>query len=184
MSYNEDAKWAQEIQSRLALKEYKKVWPGAKIIELDKDRSNPLARIIDVGGADKTIRFPDGRIAFLGQRFRRWAYWCYNDFTLRFSRPGPYRGEFEKILAALSEGGFIASFYTYGLVNEDESDFFRFRILRFHPLCQKILEGELRYKVKANKDGSSTFLTLPFRWIPQELLLYERVSDPFPPTLF
>ena len=114
-----DAKWALEMQPFAIAQFYSKLWLGARIIELDKERKNELAQAIDIGGADKMIQFPDGGLAFLGQRFRRWDERKFDDFTLRRDRPSGMMTEFQKIVLALERGGFLAGYYAYGHVNEE-----------------------------------------------------------------
>lgn len=168
-----DDEWAVEMQ-KYAMPIYRQVWGQAKIVELDKDKRNELSRVLDVGGADKMIRFTDGGLAFLAQRFRRWQYSRYDDFTLRKARPSGELTEFDKGILALERHGFVAGFYSYGLVNETETGFKRFRILRYPELLKAILSGELRPRTLANVNGSSSFLAIPFADIPKKFFLLDQ----------
>ncbi|MFH1486697.1 MAG: hypothetical protein ABIH46_11555 [Chloroflexota bacterium] len=165
-----DIEWALKIQKRVAVpKYYRKLWPRAEIFELDAMRKNELAKSIDVGGADKMVKLPDGQLIFLGQRFRRWdSAKKYDDFTLRATRHSGMLTEFEKILLALTRGGFMAGFFAYGHVNKVEDDFLRFRILRLREFCEAVMAGHFNPKMKDNTDGSSNFLAMPMELIPVE----------------
>jgi hypothetical protein len=146
-------------------------------MELDKDRKNQVAVAIDIGGADKMVCFPDGGLAFLGQRFRRWEQRKYDDFTLRKDRPSGTLTEFGKIKLALQRGGFIAGYYAYGHANETENGFIRFRILKFKELVDAIIAGEYQPKTERNPNGSSTFYALPFNSIPPRFFLINYAED-------
>lgn len=173
-----DDKWALEMQ-RFAMPIYKQVWANARIVELDKDKRNQVSCVLDVGGADKMIEFADGGLAFLAQRFRRWKYRKYDDFTLRKNRPSGNLAEFEKGMLALQRHGFVAGFYSYGLVNQTETGFKRFRILRYPELLKAILTGKLQPKTLSNTNGSSTFLVLPFSRIPTHFFILDKNNDDY-----
>jgi len=175
--WQDDAKWALEMQPFAIAQFYSKLWPGARIIELDKEKENELARAIDIGGADKMIQFPDGGLAFLGQRFRRPHQKRYDDFTLRRDRPSGMMTEFQKIVLALQRGGFLAGYYAYGHVNEEEDGFIRMRILRFREFIEAVLYGELQLGVGRNPNGSSTWFKIPFRTIPARFFLLDYAKD-------
>lgn len=172
-----DAKWVLEMQAFAIAQFYSKLWLGARIIELDKERKNELAQAIDIGGADKMIQFPDGGLAFLGQRFRRWGERKFDDFTLRRDRPSGMMTEFQKIVLALERGGFLAGYYAYGHVNEEEDGFIRMRILKFRGFIEAVLNGELRLGVGRNPNGSSTFFKIPFHTIPAQFFLLDYAED-------
>jgi len=190
-----DWEWQEGIQKRLAMPIYKSVWPNAEIVEIDAQRGNDLAAALDIGGADKMLRFPDGGLAFLGQRFRRYNSWHverdgyikeYDDFTLRADRPLSHRKtEFEKILAALDRAGFTAGYYAYGHLTQDETQFARFRILRFADFIRYVLNNPLPYRIR-NIDDSSRFFSWPFAEIPKEFIEYEEPTavEPRQLTMF
>jgi hypothetical protein len=171
-----DDEWALEMQ-QFAMPIYRQVWGNARIVELDKDRRNQLSRVLDVGGADKMIEFTDGGLAFLAQRFRRWQYRKYDDFTLRKNRPSGNLTEFEKGMLALQRHGFVAGFYSYGLANKTETGFERFRILRYPELLRAILTGELQPQILANTNGSSNFFAVPFISIPKDFFVLDKNRD-------
>lgn len=175
-SWHVDDKWALEIQ-RFAMPIYEHVWPDARIVELDKDKRNQLSRVLDVGGADKMIEFRDGGLAFLAQRFRRWKYRGYDDFTLRKNRSSGNLTEFEKGMLALERHGFVAGFYSYGLVNQTETGFERFRILRYPELLKAILSGQLKPRTISNTNGSSDFLVVPFSHIPIHFFVFDKSKE-------
>lgn len=156
---------------------YSKIWPGADVIELDKDVRNKLAKIIDIGGADKVLRFPDAGLAFLAQRFRRYDEIQFDDFTLRRDRPSGIKTEFQKAKLALERGGFIASYYAYGHANENEDGFIRMRILKFREFMEAVLSGELKLGIGRNPNGSSTFWKIPFKNIPARFFLIDYAED-------
>lgn len=178
-NWQTDDKWALEMQN-FAMPIYQQVWANARIVELDKDKRNQLSRVLDIGGADKMIEFADGGLAFLAQRFRRWQYRTYDDFTLRTYRPSGNTTEFEKGMLALERHGFVAGFYSYGLVNQTETGFERLRILRYPELLKAILTGELKPKTLSNTNGSSNFLVVPFSHIPKQLFVLDRNSESYP----
>ncbi len=175
-NWQADDKWALEMQ-KFALPIYRQVWVNARIVELDKDKRNQLSRVLDIGGADKMIEFADGGLAFLAQRFRRWQYRKYDDFTLRKNRPSGNLTEFEKGMLALERHGFVAGFYSYGLANQAETGFERFRILRYPELLKAIITGELHPKTLNNANGSSNFLVVPFSCIPKHFFVLDQNSE-------
>jgi len=179
--------WQAKIQKHVAVPIYKTVWPNAEIVEIDAQRWNELATAIDIGGADKMLRFPDGGLGFLGQRFRRYNSWHieqngyikeYDDLTLRTT-------EFNKIIASLNRAGFIASYYAYGHLTEDENRFARFRILRFADFIRYIANKALPNPIP-NTDGSPSFFSWPFAKIPKEFIEYEEPTavEPRQLTMF
>lgn len=173
-----DWEWATIKMQPTALAQfYSKVWPGAEVIELDRDVRNKLAQIIDIGGADKVLRFPDAGLAFLAQRFRRYDEIQFDDFTLRRDRPSGIKTEFEKAKLAFERGGFIASYYAYGHANKNEDGFIRMRILRFKEFIEAVLSGELRLGIGRNPNGSSTFFKIPFHTIPPWFFLIDYAED-------
>lgn len=172
-NWRDDDKWALEMQ-KYAMPIYKSVWPNARIVELDKDKRNQLSRVLDIGGADKMVKFADGGLAFLAQRFRRWQYVRYDDFTIRTDRPSGNTTEYEKGILALERHGFVAGFYSYGLVNESENGFARIRIIKYPELLHLIESGKLLPKTLPNTDGSSSFLVIPFKSIPNDIIIYNK----------
>lgn len=184
MSFRVDMNWSvntiQPLAERLI---YNQVWPEVEVIPLDDDNKNRLKVVLDIAGADKILRWPDGGIAFLAQRFRRFEKSRWDDFTMRRLRPSGRLTEVGKIRAALERSGLIAAFYAYGHVNKTEDDFLRFRILRFTEFCQAWEKGTLLpAQTKANTDGSSWFFCWPFKNIPDSLFLYD--SEPKQLNLF
>lgn len=167
-----DRDWALGMQPVAIYRFYSKIWPDGEIIELDRWHGDILKKALDIGGADKMIRFPNGAIAFLGQRFRRWESWHgdngddYDDFTIRFDRPSGNKTEWDKICVAIEHGGFIASFYAYGHANKNDNNFERFRIIRFRETVEAIITGQLHPTLENNPDNSSRFYALPFTTIP------------------
>ena len=178
-NFRRDFNWAtRKIQPIAVRRVYANVWPNVKIIQLDKDRKNKLANILDIAGADKLIQFPDGGISFLAQRFRRYEQKKYDDFTLRRSRPSGHLTEAEKIQLAFKRNGFVAAFYSYALVNEREDGFLRFRIFDFLGFCGLWLIGDLEPDgIKSNADHSSDFYIWHFNRFPSDLWIYN--SEPY-----
>lgn len=176
-SYAEDSKWSvSKIQPIAKLKIYNSVWPQAKIIPLDNDRRNQMKVILDIAGADKLLKWPDGGVAFLAQRFRRFEERDFDDFTLRYSRPSGRVTEVGKILRAFKRSGMIAAFYAYGHVNQDETDFLRFRVLRFVEFCLEWQSGRLPPDGRQTNKDRTTFLYWRFSKIPDHL--FEFSSEP------
>lgn len=172
-SYKDNQAFALKMQPTAVKKYYKMLWPNARIIPLDHC-TDELSKRLDIGGADKMLAFNNGKVAFLGQRFRRWNSRKYDDFTLRASLPSNQLTELGKVLQALDDSGFIVSYYSYGHVNEAETDFIRFRILLFRPLVEalknKILQPD---KTKWNGIGDSSFIVIHFSNIPDSYFLYD-----------
>ena len=189
MTLKKDLEWSiNKIQPLAETQIYSKIWPDAKVIPLDDDNQNILKNIIDVGGADKLLKWPNGTISFLAQRFRRYASYHregyyqgrktifnYDDFTLREYRPKTnYKAECHKVLEALQENKFIAAYYAYGHVDKDEKGFRRFRIIDFITFANLWAQNKLKsYKREWNKDLSSYFLAWPFREIPRNCILWK-----------
>ncbi|GAH41834.1 unnamed protein product, partial [marine sediment metagenome] len=155
---------------------YEKIWPESGIISLDKGQDS-LKLILDVGGADKLLRHPDGTISFLAQRFRRWESWHprnYDDFTIRATRPTGRLTEVDKILKGIKSGTLIAAYYAYGHVNEAENGFSRFRIIDLPKFTlafynQEIIPG----KMIMNPDNSSGFLAWQFKDLPSKIMFFD-----------
>ena len=143
---------------------YTNVWPGVDVMELDIDLKNKLAGVIDKGGADKLLRFKNGNIAFLAQRFRGYEYKKYDQFTIRDS-------ELSKSINSLENSGFIASYYAYGFSNTRESSFVKFRIFLYKETLIYILPNLRKYPWLPNKDGKHPFRGIPFKNLPNELFL-------------
>ena len=104
MIREDDVGWAIRIQNEVAMPQiYEKLWPNL-VIHLD-DESSELKRTLDIAGADKLIKDPNGGVFFLGQRFRTYESSLakgYDDFTLRNYRPRTnYKAECFKVIDAL-----------------------------------------------------------------------------------
>lgn len=180
-----DAKWALDMQPYAIRQFYSRLWVGAKIIELDIARKNQLAQVIDIAGSDKMIKFTDGGLAFLAQRFRRYEELKYDDFTLRNTRPSGTPTEWGKLKLALQRNGFIAGFYAYGHANENEDGFIRMRILKLREFAEAILSGMIQLnRIGQNPNGSSDFLIIPFSSIPREFFILDYAEDKFQGKLF
>lgn len=172
-----DNEWALSMQNYAIQQYYKVIWPSATIVELDNDRRDELKRALDIGGADKMIHFADGRVAFLGQRFRRWGMRVYDDFTLRYARPSGNKTEYQKIYDAISGSGFIASYYAVGHVNKDNNGFIRFRVLLYRELMGMLVNRRLIPQIRHNKDNSSSFMVISFADIPRELFIWDTFTE-------
>ncbi len=172
MRYQGDLDWSLKMQPIAIRDYYLKAWPGSEVVELDMDRADSLKTAIDIGGADKMLRHPDGSVAFLAQRFRRAEYAKYDDFTLREARPSGHTTELGKMQQALSGGGFIAGYYSYGHANEAEDGFDRFRIFDYRRFAEMYTSGELpQGRRQYNRDGSATFLAWEFCTWPDKLFV-------------
>ena len=177
MSFRENNNWSVHKIQPIAIKKiYNKIWPNAKIIELDNDTGNLLKSILDRSGADKLIKFKDGTIAFLGQRFRRFGNAKGNDdFTLRVwnYKTGP-NVEFKKILTSLENDRNIAQFYSYGHVNKEETGFSRFRILHFKKFLDLVVNnGLLPDHRQQTNSGDAEFLCWSFYRIPKSCIFFD-----------
>jgi len=179
MGYKKDAKWVLEIQKTLAIPLiYTQVWPNCEIKCLDDNEDDQLKKILDISGADKLIKWKNGTVSFLGQRFRTYESSLakdYDDFTLRKERPQTdYKAECYKIIDALENGKLLAAYYAYGHVNIKETGFEKFRILHFRRFIEKWVNNELEpYQQPYNKDNSSNFYAWAFNKIPQECIFWE-----------
>ncbi len=168
--YETNADFALKLQPIAIEHYYKPQWADARLTELDQ-HADELSKVLDIGGADKLLTFPDGRVAFLGQRFRRWKSGKkYDDFTLRDT-------ELAKVLKALDTGGFVASFYSYGLANEAETAFVKFRILHFRPIIEALAVGTLKSTPGQNKHKDDhPFIIIEFANIPASFFLFDSVG--------
>lgn len=180
-TYRDDQKWVVEKIQPLAISQiYDKVWPQCTILEMDDDEANRLKKLLDIGGADKILQFPDGTVSFLAQRFRTYAYSKkYDDFTLRFSRPlSGYTTECEKVLTAFEESRMVAAYYGYGHVNKEETGFLRFRIVDFKAFIKRWMKSEIPAPhLILNKDRSASFLSWSFHRLPKSIILFEFVEN-------
>lgn len=178
-NYRTDQNWVcTKIQPMAIQQIYNKVWPKCEILELDNDQRNTLKQVLDIGGADKLLKYPDGTVSFLGQRFRTFSCANHDDFTLRYSRPSQRKTECRKVIESLQQNKMVASFYAYGHVNEVESGFLRFRILKFRDFLEYWRDGKLPKVTPIPNEDGSTFLAWPFNEIPSELILFEMPSKP------
>jgi len=176
MSYEENSQWSVNKIQPIAIKQiYNKIWPNAKIIELDKDRKDLLKVILDKSGSDKLIKFNDGGIAFLGQRFRRISNTKnYDDFTLRvWNYVAGEKVEFNKILMALENNRNVANYYAYGHVNLQETGFSKFRIIDFPKFLSLVASNRLPpyQRIKTNEKDAE-FLCWKFKKIPPYCFIY------------
>jgi len=185
--FGDDQDWVVRVMQPIAERQiYSKVWPDCAILPLDDDATHRLKRALDIGGADKALQYPDGRVAFLAQRFRKYDCSRFDDFTLRCDRPlSGRKTEYQKCLDALDGSTMLAAYYCYGHVNEQETGFLRFRIIDFRRFLEAhrkglIPEGEL----KANRDSSARFLAWPFSLLPRSIIFWEKEDeDTEPPTI-
>lgn len=173
-TYKEDLRWSSnKIQPLAEELIYKKIWPDTKIISLDEHRDS-LKLILDIGGADKLLEHSNGTISFLAQRFRRWEKRRYDDFTLRATRPTGRLTEIDKITKSIKNQTFIAAYYAYGHVNEEENGFLRFRIIDLPKFAEAFYNQEIiPGKMKMNLDGSSGFLPWKFKDLPKEIIIFD-----------
>jgi len=171
--YGVNQKWALEMQPLAIEHHYSKVWPQAEVVELDK-RIDDLAKMIDIGGADKMLKFPDGHLIFLGQRFRRYDNWHeenYDDFTLRTKGHYGHPCELLKAQSALKNNGFTAGFYAYGHANPKDTGFSRFRIVDFPKLLQGLASNLILFTQHKNPGGTE-FIAIHFLDITRDYIIY------------
>jgi hypothetical protein len=177
VSYRVNNRWSVDKIQPIAIKKvYNKMWPNATVIELDNDTRNILKSILDRSGSDKLIRFQDGTIAFLGQRFRRHHNTKgYDDFTLRvWNYKTGANVEFKKILSALEHNRNIANYYSYGHVNEKENGFDRFRIIDFPKFLKLVVDKKLLPdQRRQTNSGDAEFLCWRFSRIPKSCLVFD-----------
>lgn len=186
----DDVKWSLKIQPYAIDQHYSIFWSGCEIIHLDDGLTNSLKNILDISGADKGLKWPNGTVSFLAQRFRKWESYFdeekndlrYDDFTLRYDRPiTGYEAECFKAREALKTNKLLAAYYAYGHVNKKQDGFLRFRIIDFIKFLEYWEKDLLPNPFKKdNKDGSSTFLAWPFKEIPSECIIYEFIEDQNP----
>lgn len=132
---------------------------------------------MDISGADKLLKWPNGTCSFLAQRFRRNTC-TFDEFTLRHSRNTGYKAECFKALEALEHHKLLAAYYAYGHVNKKEDDFKRFRIIDFVKFLNYWKNGLIPSpRFVTNKNGRSSFLAWPFKDIPRELILFDYKPD-------
>lgn len=178
MTYDQDRKWAIEIQENLAKPQiYSVVWSDCEIQSLDDDPKDKIKLTLDVSGADKLIKNRNDVVFFLGQRFRKFKSTLakgYDDFTLRKERGSGYKSEAYKVREALEKCGLLAAYYAYGHVNINETGFKKFRIIKFKEFIEKWINEEItKPKIQENRDGSSDFYYWAFRDIPKDLIYWE-----------
>ena len=173
-NYKEDKHWSDYKIQPMAISEiYNVLWPGSEIIELDKFPVGTLGQTLDIAGADKLIRFQDGTVSFLAQRFRRAHYQKFDDFTLRNYRIGGNKTEYAKVTKAFESRTMVAGYYAYGWVNEAENGFAKFRILDFHSFLTDFLADKLPTpKYQNNSDGKTSFMFWPFAGL-QKYVIYQ-----------
>jgi len=184
--YEENREYVLKMQPIAISQFYTTVWPKHEVIELDNDKANNLKAMLDVGGADKMLRAPNGSIAFLGQRFRRYRSWhpepkkvVYDDFTLRCSLPNGNDSEMERLRQAMERGGFVATWYAYGHANPRDTGFCKFRIIRLPLLLACIESGQITPKWGINPDGRP-FACIPFQTVPPLVFLLAHPGGQLP----
>lgn len=177
-NYKKDKEWSDYKIQPIAIKKiYNILWPNSEIIELDKFPIGTLGQTLDIAGADKLIRFSDGTVSFLAQRFRRAKYQKYDDFTLRNYRIGGNKTEYAKIIKAFENRTMVAGFYAYGLVNESENGFIRFRVLDFHSFLADYLADKIPPpNYQNNPDGKTSFMYWPFAEL-KKYLIYQTDNE-------
>lgn len=176
MTYRDNQDWALKHQSLAIKLYYSQVWPECEIKCLDDDRYNDLKKILDISGADKLLKWPDGTISFLAQRFRRET--DYDDFTLRLDRPSGYRCEWFKMRDSLKEHKLLPAFYAYGHLNDNEDSFKRFRIVDIVSFLNYWEKGLLTEPIiRGNRDNSSRFLAWHFNEIPDECIIFQDIEN-------
>lgn len=176
--YGKNREYVLKMQPIAISQFYSAVWPESKVVELDNDRTDHLKAMLDIGGADKMLRAPNGAIAFLGQRFRRYESWhpapnlIYDDFTIRCRFPDGHDSEMEKLQQAMEMGGFVATWYAYGHANQNDTGFVRFRIVRLPLLLQSLDSGQIQCDRRLNKEGRP-FAYIRFADIPRPIFLLD-----------
>jgi len=160
--FEQQKEWALKLQPFAIEQHYSNLWPDADINELDLAEKESLGWKLDISGADKYIHYPDGRSAFLAQRFRSAEYADLGDFTLRET-------EWRKVQDNLNDG-VIAGYYSYGVANEEDNGFIWLKILRFRPFIEWALSHQ-EPRLVPNKKGPG-FYAWPFAKIPSDLIVY------------
>jgi len=181
LTTKDDLAWTLSIQPYAVEQVYNILWSGCEIKHLDDGIAGSLKTVLDVAGGDKLIKWPNGTVLFLGQRFRRYESYVkknreFDDFTLRYDRPRTgYKAECFKAKEALQHNKLLAAYYGYGHVNKEENGFRRFRVIDFIKFLKYWEQGLLPKPDKIpNPDGSSTFLAWPFSKIPQECIIWQK----------
>ncbi len=174
MSYASNQDWVLKIQPYAISQHYRIKWPNCEILCLDDDDSDELKKVLDVSGADKLIKWENGTISFLGQRFRRWEHRDKDDFTLRVTGSHGGVGEAHKAFDALEKGKLLAAFYAYGHVNQDEISFIKFRIIDYRKFLELVLKEAIpKPSLIPNKNKWNRFYAWSFDIIPDECIIYE-----------
>lgn len=174
MTYDENQEWVLKMQPYAINQHYNRFWPDSEIIGLDDDTANELKKVLDISGADKLIKWSNGTISFLAQRFRRWKQRNFDDFTLR--KTGIYggKGEIYKVIDAFNNNKVVSSFYAYGHVNRKEDGFIRFRIIDYKRFLKLWKEGMIKTPIEIpNRNIQNLFFMWPFKEIPDECILYQ-----------
>jgi len=168
--------WAvKRIQPLAEAQIYSIVWPDAEIIPLDTERGNQLKRILDVAGADKLIKYRNGNVNFLAQRFRKHntIERGFDDFTLRKTNMSGYRSEIYRVLEAFKQNQIISAYYAYGHANKKETGFTHFRILDFKKFVDYLMSGKIRSPKEKDNNDPSSFYAWKFEWIPRDIFIYD-----------
>lgn len=165
--------WAVKRIQPLAEKQiYPFVWPNTEIIPLDDERGNHLKLILDVAGADKLIKYRNGNVNFLAQRFRKWNI-TYDDFTLRKTSMTGYRSEAYRVIEAFKQNQIISAYYAYGHVNKEETGFTKFRILDFKKFVQYLMDNKIKKPKEKDNNDFTSFYAWKFDWLPRDLFIYD-----------
>lgn len=159
-------RFSMKMQEIAIQKVYHSVWPNFRILEIDK-LDHELARLVDIGGADKLLFAKDGHNIFLAQRFRKSSQGeRYRDFTLR-------EKEYLRHSVAMRDGGFIPGYYVYGWANQSETDFTELKIINYQMWLNDVLGGMARMWFKETKnEWQENFYYVPFSNIPLRYITF------------
>lgn len=151
-SYNENDKYAREVQRNAALDLYSDYWGVSKdnIREIDEEAAagSELAQLIDSGnGVDKIIKLKGNLM--LAQRIRTPDY-DNPDFTIRRQMEYYWDAEYEKLRQAYQKYGTAPSMYAYGQGTEDKQDLIFMNIVDFRRFIDLEFSGELQ-KLKSKE---------------------------------
>lgn len=149
-----------EIQEKLAIPIYEKIWPDCKIAEIDKLGVDcKLAKELDYSGLDKIIIYNRQRI-IISQKFT--SNNRYNNFGMNHSyyfwdsKKLYETGEYFRLLEAIKNGYNIPDRYVFGIINtkEVESGFKVLNMYDIRGIVQATDKGLIRCKLPHLEYGS------------------------------
>lgn len=90
-----------------------------------------------------------------------------NDVTIRFSRPSGTKTEYDKIVDGW------ADYFFYGFGDFNTGRIHAYKVIGLKPFRAALLRNQVHWAIRDNYDGSSKFMAIDARTLPDECICHE-----------